>query len=83
LVSAALAVWGASASWLAIVDRRTRTLPTRVIWSTAGVVWILWTAASLLEAQPAGLLGAAIGAAVCGGLLAAVHAVHPPVAGLR
>ena len=80
-VIAALAVWGASASWLAIVDHRTRTLPTRVIWSTAGAVWVLWTAASLLEAQPAGLVGAAIGAAVCGGLLAVVHVVHPPSLG--
>ncbi len=75
-VIAALATWGASASWLAIVDHRTATLPTRVIWGAAGAVWALWTAASLLEARPDGLVGAVIGAAVCGGLLAVVHFAH-------
>ena len=35
-VLAALAVWGAAATWLAIVDLRTGTLPTRIIWSARG-----------------------------------------------
>ncbi|MCY3953902.1 MAG: prepilin peptidase [bacterium] len=80
-VVAALAVWGAAASWLAIVDHRTRTLPTRVVRSTAGAVWLLYAAASILEADPAGLAGAAIGAAICGGALAVVHFAHPPSLG--
>ena len=72
-VIVALVAWGTGASWLAVTDHRTRMLPTRVIRWTAGAVWILWTAASLLESEPAGLLGAVIGAAVCGGILAVVH----------
>lgn len=81
LVLAALALWGAAAAWLAVVDLRTHTLPTRVIWSTAGAVWALFAATSLLEAEAAGILGAAVGAAVCGGALALVHFSHPPSMG--
>ena len=81
LVLTALAAWGGAAAWLAAVDLRTRTLPTRIIWSTAGVVWILYVAASLVEGEPAGLVGAAIGAAICGGALAVVHFSHPPSMG--
>ena len=81
LVLAALAVWAGAGAWLAVVDYRTRTLPTRVIWSTAAMVWILYVAASLIEATPDGLVGAAIGAALCGGALALVHFAHPPSMG--
>ena len=81
LVLTALAGWGASAAWLAVYDLRTRTLPTRVIWCTAGAVWVLWVVASLLEADASGLIGAAIGAAICGGGLAVVHFCHPPSMG--
>lgn len=81
LVISGLAFWAGAALWLSVVDLRTRTLPTRVIWSTAAVVWTLYVAASVLEATPAGLIGAAIGAAVCGGALAVVHFAHPPSMG--
>lgn len=81
LVLTALAVWGAAAIWLAVVDLRTRTLPTRIIWSTAGAVWLLYAVAAILEVAPRGLLGAALGAAVCGGALAVVHFAHPPSLG--
>ena len=81
LVITAIAIWGIATLWLSLVDLRTRTLPTRVIWSTAAAVWIFYVAASVLEARSAGLIGAAIGAAVCGGALAAVHFAHPPSMG--
>ena len=74
-------MWGIATLWLSIVDLRTRTLPTRIIWSTAATVWIFYVAASVLEARSAGLIGAAIGAAICGGALAVVHFAHPPSMG--
>lgn len=73
--------WLAAGVRLAVTDLRTGLLPTRVIWPTAGVVWAFYTAASLSEAEPAGVIGAALGAAVCGGILAAVHFAHPPSMG--
>ena len=81
LVLTALGVWGAAAIRLAVVDLRTRTLPTRIIWSAAGVVWVLYAATSLIEGEPTGLIGAAIGAAICGAALALVHFAHPPSMG--
>ena len=81
LVVAALVVWAGAGAWLAVIDYRTRILPTRIIWSTAGAVWVLYVAASLVEGASAGLVGAAIGGAVCGGALAAVHFLHPPSMG--
>ena len=81
LVGAAVAVWLVAGVRLAVTDLRTGLLPTRVIWPTAAVVWALYAAASLAEAEPAGLVGAAVGAAVCGVPLAAVHLVHPPAMG--
>ena len=81
LVGAAVAVWLVAGVRLAVTDLRTGLLPTRVIWPTAAVVWVLYSAASLVEAEHAGLLGALVGAAACGGLLASVHLVHPPALG--
>ena len=81
LVAAAAAAWLTAGVWLAVTDLRTGLLPTRVIWPTAGVVWALYAAASLVEAEPAGLIGAALGAAACGAALAAVHFAHPPSMG--
>ena len=81
LVAAAAAAWLTAGVWLAVADLRTGLLPTRVIWPTAGVVWALYAAASLEEAEPAGLIGAALGAALCGAILAAVHFAHPPSMG--
>ena len=52
-----------------------------MIWPTAAVVWVLYSAASLVEGRAAGLVGAAVGAAVCGSALAAVHLAHPPSMG--
>jgi leader peptidase (prepilin peptidase)/N-methyltransferase len=80
-VAVAAVVWLASGVWLAVHDLRTGLLPTRVIWPTAGAVWALYAVASLVEAEPAGLIGAALGAAVCGAILAAVHFAHPPSMG--
>ena len=81
LVLAAGAVWCGSGAWLAVTDLRTRRLPTRVIWPTAAAAWALYSAASLVEGDPSGLVGAAAGAAVCGALLGAVHFAHPPSMG--
>ncbi len=80
-MAAAAAGWLVAGVWLAVTDLRTGLLPTRVIWSAAGAVWALYAAASLIEAEPAGLIGAALGAALCGAVLAAVHFVHPPSMG--
>ena len=77
LVVAGLAVWAGAAVWLSVVDLRTRTLPTRVIWGTAAVVWILYVAAALVEGTPEGLMWAAVGAAACAGFLAVVHFIDP------
>ena len=81
LVLAALAVWGVAGVWLAVTDLRSRILPTRIIWSTGAVVWVLYVAASLVAGEPGGLVGAAIGAAICGAALAVVHFAHPPSLG--
>lgn len=81
LVAVGAALWFAAGVWLALTDLRTGLLPTRVIWPTAGVLWVLYSAASLIEADPAGLIGSAAGAATCGAILAAVHLVHPPSMG--
>ncbi len=78
LVAAALAVWLAAGVRLAVTDLRTGLLPTRTIWPTAGMVGALYAAASLVDAEPARLIGAVLGAAVCGALLAGVHFIHPP-----
>ena len=81
LVAAAAATWLSSGVRLAVTDYRTGVLPTRVIWPTAAAVWVLYVAASLIEAEPAGLIGAALGAGMCGAILAAIHFVHPPSMG--
>ena len=81
LVVAAVAGWLAAGVRLGLTDYRTGLLPTRLIWPTAGIVWALYAAASLIEAEPAGLIGAALGAAVCGALMATAHFVHPPSMG--
>ena len=81
LVVAALVVWGGAGGVLAVTDFRHRVLPTRIIWPTAGVVWVLYTAASLVERASAGLLWAAVGGAACGAALAVVHVAHPPSLG--
>ena len=81
LTAVAVATWFAAAAWLAVTDLRTRLLPTRWIWPTAAVVWVLYASAAIIDAEPGGLIGSAIGAAVCGGALAAVHFAHPPSMG--
>lgn len=78
---AAALYWLGAGVRLAVIDLRTGLLPTRLIWPTAGIVWLLYAAASLIEAEPGGLLGAALGAAACGAIMAAVHFVHPPSMG--
>ena len=80
-VLVAAVAWSGAGTWLAVTDYRTGLLPTRLIWPTAGAVWVLYVAASLIEGEPAGLIGATLGAAVCGAALAAVHFVHPPSMG--
>ena len=81
LVAASALVWLASGVWLGVTDCRTGLLPTRVIWPTAGGVAALYAVASVAEADPAGLVGAAVGAGACGAVLAAIHFVHPPSMG--
>lgn len=80
-VCAALAVWLASAATLAVVDLRTRRLPTRLIWSAAAAVWVLYAAASLVGGEPSGLWGALAGALAASAPVFAVHLVHPPSMG--
>ena len=84
-VAAAAAAWLGAGVRLAVTDLRTGLLPTRLIWPTAAAVWVLYAAASLIEAEPGGpdggLIGAALGAAACGALMAGVHFVHPPSLG--
>ena len=77
LVAAAVAAWLGAGVRLAVTDLRTGRLPTRLIWPAAGIVWLLYAVASLIEAEPDGLIGAAVGAAVCGAIMAAVHFIHP------
>lgn len=81
LVLAAAATWLAAAAWLSVIDVRTRTLPTRIIWCAAGAVWVLLSAASLAAGDARGLLGAVLGALACSAPLAAVHLIHPPSMG--
>ena len=81
MVLAALVVWSGAGLWLAVIDFRSRVLPTRIIWSTAAALWVLYVVASLLEGSSAGLVGAAVGGALCGGALAVIHFVHPPSMG--
>ena len=78
LVAAAVAAWLGAGVRLAVTDLRTGRLPTRLIWPTAGIVGLLYAVASLVEAEPGGLIGAAAAAAVCGAIMAAVHFIHPP-----
>lgn len=80
-MATAVVTWFCAAVWLAVTDLRTRLLPTRWIWPTAGAVWVLYASAAIIDAEPAGLIGAAVGAALCGGALAAVHFAHPPSMG--
>ena len=81
LVVAAALCWLGAGVRLAVTDLRTGLLPTRLIWPTAGVVWLLYAAASLIEAEPGGFTGATLGAAACGAIMAAVHFAHPPSLG--
>lgn len=81
LVCAALLVWAGSAAALAVIDLRTRLLPTRLIWSAAGAVWVLFAVASMIRGDPSGLWGALAGALVSGAPVFAIHLAHPPSMG--
>ena len=76
-----MVVWLGAGVWLAVTDCRTGLLPTRVIWPVAGTVWTFHAAASLIDAEPAGLIGSVLGAAACGTFMAAIHFIHPPSMG--
>ncbi len=75
-------MFAVNATRLAVIDLRSRTLPTRIIWRTAAAVWVLYSAASLLESDGSGLIWSAAGAAACGLPLAALSLIHPPSMGL-
>lgn len=81
-MAAAAAVWAAAALRLSVIDLRTRTLPSRIIWAAAAVVWVLYSAAALAAADPALLANAAAGAAACAAPLAVIHIAHRPSMGL-
>ena len=81
LVLAATAVWLLMAVRLSLIDIRTRTLPTRLIWATASVVWVLLAMASIVIGSHAGLLSALIGAFAASSSLAVIHFAHPPSMG--
>lgn len=78
LVVAAVLCWLGAGVRLAVTDLRTGRLPTRLIWPTAGIVGLLYAVASLIEAEPGRLIDVAVGTAVCGAIMAAVHFIHPP-----
>lgn len=80
-VCAALVVWLGSAAALAVIDLRTRLLPTKLIWPAAGAVWALYAVASLARGDPSGLWGALAGALACSAPVFAIHFVHPPSMG--
>ncbi len=80
-VVGATVLWAVVGAFLAVVDLRTRRLPTRPIWATAGSVWVLYSVASIVEGTHQRLLDGLIGALLCGGLLAVVHFAHPPSMG--
>lgn len=82
LVAAAGAVFAVSAIRLAVIDLRSRVLPTLIIWRTAAAVWVLYSAASLFESDGRGLIWSAVGATACGLPLAALSLVHPASMGL-
>ncbi|MDE0268410.1 MAG: hypothetical protein OXI96_05150 [Acidimicrobiaceae bacterium] len=77
LVIMALAVWFGAAIRLGIIDHRTQQLPTRLIWFTAGIVWLLYSVVSIIEGRPDGLVGAFAGALTCGVALAVIHFFSP------
>lgn len=81
LVCAALLVWLGSATALAVIDLRTRLLPTKLIWPAAAAVWVLYAAASLARGDPSGLWGALAGAFAASAPVFAIHFVHPPSMG--
>ena len=80
-VCAALGVWLGSATALAVIDLRTRLLPTRLIWPAAAAVWVLYAVASAVRGDPSGLWGALAGAFACSAPVFAIHFVHPPSMG--
>ena len=80
-VAAAVVLWGAAAVVLAIVDLQTRRLPTKLIWPTAAIAWVLYSGASLLRGEADGLVGALAGALVCSAPVLLIHLVHPPSMG--
>ena len=83
LVAVAVAVWLVAGVRLAVIDYRTGRLPTRLIWPTAGIVWVLYAAASLISTEPGGLIGAVLGAAACGAFIGC-GPLHPSaLAGVR
>ncbi len=75
LVFTAVGVWGGAAVWLSIIDFRTRTLPPKIIWVAALIVWALLSSASLVESDSTGLVGIVMGGLICGAPLAALHFV--------
>ncbi|WP_419947073.1 prepilin peptidase [Candidatus Poriferisodalis sp.] len=81
LVATAMTVWGAAAVALSIADLRTRLLPTKLIWPTAALVWVLYSGASLLRGEVDGLLGALAGALVGSAPVLLIHLLHPPSMG--
>ena len=80
-VLAAAAVWAAAAVALAVIDLRTRRLPTKLIWSAAAAVWVLYSAASLVRGDPSGLWGSLAGALAASAPVFVVHFIHPPSMG--
>ena len=80
-VLTALGVWLAAASVLAVIDLRTRLLPTKLIWCAAAAVWALYVAASLARGEPSGLWGALAGGCAASAPVFAIHFVHPPSMG--
>ena len=81
MVLAALMMWLGAATALAVIDLRTRLLPTRLIWPAAAAVWVLYGVASLARGDPSGLWGALGGALAASAPVFLIHFVHPPSMG--
>ena len=82
LVLTSCLLWGVAGAWLAVVDCRTRRLPTKIIWSAAGIVWVFYSAASLIETEASGLIGSVLGGLVCSSALVLVYFLNPAWMGL-
>jgi len=73
LVAAGFAAWGVGAVWVSVIDLKETRLPTRIIWSTAGVVLALYIVASIVESEPSRILEFLLAGGSCGAIFYIIH----------